>query len=86
MSTMGTARIVELSLDYQITLPAEVAQRFRPADRFFVWPQGDTLILKRVTIPRVSEIVAMTPETHSPLTLEEIDEIVHEVRRQRARE
>ena len=86
MSSTQTARIVELSLDYQITLPAEVAQKFRPADRFFVWPQGDTLILKRVTIPRVTEIVAMTPETQPPLALEEIDEIVHEVRRQRAGE
>ncbi|MBC8254021.1 MAG: AbrB/MazE/SpoVT family DNA-binding domain-containing protein [Ardenticatenia bacterium] len=86
MSSTQTARIVELSLDYQITLPAEVAQKFRPADRFFVWPQGDTLILKRITIPRVTEIVAMTPETQPPLALEEIDEIVHEVRRQRAGE
>ena len=86
MSSTQTARIVELSLDYQITLPAEVARKFRPADRFFVWPQGDTLILKRVTIPRVTEIVAMTPETQPPLALEEIDEIVHEVRRQRAGE
>lgn len=86
MPDSQTAPIVELSSDYKITLPAEIAQRFRPADLFFVWPQGDTLILKRVTIPRVTEIVAATPTAHPPLTLEEIDEIVHAARRQRARE
>jgi hypothetical protein len=81
-----TAPLVEVSSDYKITLPLEIARRFRPADRFFVWSQGDTLILKRVTIPRVTDIVATTPETYPPLTMEEIDEIVHEVRRKRARE
>ena len=80
------APVVEVSSDYKITLPLEIARRFRPTDRFFVWSQGDTLILKRVTIPRVTDIVATTPETCPPLTMEEIDEIVHEVRRQRARE
>jgi len=80
------APIIELSPDYKITLPAEIARRFRPADRFFVWPQGDTLIFKRVTIPRVTEIVATAPEAHPPLTMEEIDEIVHEARKHGARE
>jgi len=51
MSDTQTASIVELSSDYKITLPAELAQRFRPADRFLVSPQGDTLILKRITVP-----------------------------------
>jgi hypothetical protein len=81
-----TAPVVEVSFDYKITLPLEIAQRFRPSDRFFVWSQGDTLILKRVTVPRVTDIVATTPETSPPLTMEEIDEIVHEARRHRARE
>lgn len=35
---------------------------------------------------RVTEIVATTPEKSPPLTMEEIDEIVHEARRQRASE
>lgn len=81
-----TAPVVEVSSDYKITLPLEITRRFRPSDRFFVWSQGDTLILKRIAIPRVTDIVAATPETHPPLTMEEIDEIVHEARRQRARE
>ncbi len=85
MSNSQTARTVELSPDYKITLPAEVARGFRPADRFLVWPQGDTVILKRITMPQVTEIVATTPETHPPLSMEEIDAIVHEARKQRTR-
>jgi len=81
-----TAPVVEVSSDYKITLPLEIARRFRPTDRFFVWSQGDTLILKRVTIPSVTDIVATTPETYPPLTMEEIDEIVHKARGQRDRE
>ena len=86
MSDLQTTRIVELGPDYKITLPAEVARRFRPTDRFLVWPHGDTVILKRITVPRVTEIVAMTPETQPPLSMEEIDAIVHEARKRRARE
>jgi len=85
MSDLETARIVELSLDYKIPLPAEIARGFRPADRFLIWPQGDTVILKRITVPQVTEIVAMTPETHPPFSVEEIDAIVHEARKQRSR-
>ena len=84
MSDTQTVSIVELSSDYKITLPTEIAQRFRPADRFLVSPQGDTLILKRITVPRVTEVVAMTPEREPPPSMEEIDAIVHEVRKQRA--
>lgn len=82
MSDTQTASIVELSSDYKITLPAKIAQRFRPTDRFLISPQGDTLIFKRITVPRVTEIVAMTPETEPPPSMEEIDAIVHKVRKQ----
>ena len=83
MDTSGVqkAPIVELSRDYTIMLPAEVAQRFHPADRFLVLLQGDMLILKRVTTPSVTEIVEATPGTHPPLSMEEIDEIVHQARK-----
>ncbi|GAB4542471.1 MAG: hypothetical protein Kow0063_34480 [Anaerolineae bacterium] len=41
-----------------------------------------TLHLKRITPPRVTDIVAQAPD-EEPISLEEINEIVHEVRRQR---
>ena len=74
--------IAELTSQHTLKLPAEVAARFRPSDRFVVWAEGDTLYLKRVTPPPVTSIVGQAPEGES-LSLEEINEIVHEVRRQR---
>jgi hypothetical protein len=74
--------IAELTPQHTLKLPAEIAARFSPSDRFVVWTEGDTLHLKRITPPPVTRIVAQAPE-EEPLSLEEINEIVHEVRRQR---
>jgi hypothetical protein len=84
MSSLQKVSIVELGRNYTITLPAEIAQGFRPADRFLVWPQGDMLILKRVTLSRVTEIVDSTPPTQPSLTMEEIDDIVHQARQRKS--
>ena len=73
--------IAELTSQHTLKLPTEVAARFRPLDRFVIWVEGDTLHLKRVTPPPVTSIVAQAPEGE-PLSLEEINEVVHEVRRQ----
>ncbi len=77
--------IAELTLQHTLKLPTEIAARFRPLDRFVIWVEGDTLHLKRVTPPPVTSIVAQAPEGE-PLSLEEINEVVHEVRRQRRAE
>ena len=74
--------IAELTSRDTLKLPAEIAARFRPSDRFVVWVEGDTLQLKRITPPPVTDIVAQAPEAE-PLTSDEINEIVHDVRRQR---
>jgi hypothetical protein len=74
--------IAELTEQNTLKLPPEVAARFRPSDRFVVWVEGDTLHFKRITPPPVTSIVdqAMKGEGISP---DEINEMVHEVRRQR---
>lgn len=79
-----TIQVIELGADNTLTLPAEIAQALGPGSRVLVMKQGDTIILKRIHPPRITDIVANTPETEPPLTLEEINEIVHEVRRQYA--
>ena len=70
---------------HTLKLPEAVAARFRPSGRFFVWAEGDALYLKRITPPQVTEIVAQAPEGE-PLSLDEINEIVHQVRRQKKAE
>ena len=74
--------IAELTPQRTLKLPAKIADRFQPSDRFVVWAEGDALHLKRITPPSVLDIVAQAPE-EEPLPLEEINEIVHEVRQQR---
>jgi hypothetical protein len=76
------AQVAELTAENLLKLPSEIAARFRPADRFVVWVDGDTLHLKRITPPPVTERVAQAPEGE-PLALDEINTIVHQVRRQR---
>lgn len=77
--------LAELTASQTLKLPAEIAARFKPADRFVVWAEGDTLYLKRVTPPPVTDIVAQAPEGE-PMSLDEINEIVHQVRQQRRTE
>jgi len=71
--------IAELTDTNILKLPAELASQFHVSDRFVVWMSGDTLHLKRITSPAVSDIVAKTPEGE-PLSLDEINDIVHQVR------
>jgi hypothetical protein len=78
-------KIATLTGPDTLQLPAEVAERFRPDDRFLVWAEGDTLYLKRITSPDVLNRVAERPD-EKPLSLEEINDVVHEVRRQRKSE
>lgn len=73
--------VVTLNPNNTMQLPLEIAERFKPSDRFIVWMDGDTLHLKRV-MPSPLKVVEQAP-SGEPLSLDEISEIVHEVRRQR---
>ena len=74
--------IAELTSQDTLKLPAEAAARFRLSDRFVVWTEGDALYLKRITPPPVTSIVAQSPKGEA-MSLDEINEIVHQIRRQR---
>ena len=72
--------IIELTEERTLRLPPDIASRFRPSDRFVVWAEGDMLHLKRIIPLPVTEIVGQAPEGE-PMSLDEINEIVHETRR-----
>jgi hypothetical protein len=74
--------IAELTSSDTLKLPAEVAARFRPSDRFMVWAEGDAMYLKRIAPGSVTSLVAEAP-VGEPMSLEEISDLVHKVRRQR---
>jgi hypothetical protein len=75
------SEIAEWTAQQTLKLPPEIASRFRPTDRFIVWAEGDALYLERITPTPVTQIVEQAPEGE-PLTLDEVNEIVHQVRRQ----
>ena len=77
--------IAELTTDDTLKLPAEVAGRFQRSDRFLVLADGDALYLKRIAPRSVPEIVAKAPPGE-PMSMEEINEAVHLIRRQRQTE
>jgi hypothetical protein len=74
--------IAELTTSDTLRLPAEVAARFRPSDRFMIWVEGDAMYLKRIAPRSVTDIVAEAPPGE-PMSLEEINEIVHQIRHRR---
>lgn len=45
------AEIAEMTPQRTVKLPAEIATRFGPTDRFIVWVEGDTLYLKHIGPP-----------------------------------
>ena len=74
--------IAELTTSDTLKLPAEVAARFRRSDRFMIWVEGDTLYLKRIAPRSATDIVAEAPPGE-PMSLDDISEVVHQVRRRR---
>jgi hypothetical protein len=73
--------VATLTRNRTLKLPKEIARHFLPSDRFIIWMEGDTLHLKRVT-PSPLTTVEQAP-ADEPLSMDEINEIVHEVRQQR---
>ncbi|NJL55443.1 hypothetical protein HC928_09840 [bacterium] len=82
-SDTASIQVIELGADNTLTLPAEMAQVLGPGSRIVVMKQGDTLVLKRIDVLSHLDRVAATPDS-APLTLEEMNEIVHAVRHQYA--
>ena len=73
--------IATLTPNRTLQLPPEIASRFLPTDRFIVWLEGDTVHLKRLT-PSPLQRIEDAP-ADEPMALDEINDIVHEVRQQR---
>jgi len=73
--------IAVLTPEGTVQLPQKISHNLSPSDRFIVWMEGDTLHLKKME-PSPLDRVAQMP-ADEPLSLDEINEIVHKVRQQR---
>jgi hypothetical protein len=76
-------QVVELTSQGTLKLPPDIAQRFHPADRFVLWAEGDTLHLKRVSAPPVTDIVAAAPPAE-PMAPDELNDLIHALREPRS--
>jgi hypothetical protein len=65
-----------------VTLPPKTLQIVGADAQFTVITTGDTIILKKVSAPRLSEIATRAPDD-PPLSLKEISQEVHRHRRSR---
>jgi virulence-associated protein VagC len=74
------AHIIELGADNSLTLPAEFARILGAGRSILVLQQGDTIILKPILMPNLLARVA--DDTEPPPTMDELNELVHAVRRQ----
>lgn len=72
--------VATLTHGKMLELPDEIASQFKPSERFIVWTEGDTIHLKRLT--SALKTLDAAPDD-APVSLDEIDEIVHEVREKR---
>ncbi|HEY4687782.1 MAG TPA: hypothetical protein VIK33_00595 [Anaerolineae bacterium] len=65
-----------------LTLPSEAMRLIKPADEFTIIVAGDTIILKRVSPTRLSDIALRAPRDKG-MALNDISREVHRYRRGR---
>lgn len=65
-----------------ITVPKSISSIFKPTDKLAWFTEGDTLIIKRINPPRLSEIAARIKE--KPIPLKEIVKEVHAYRKEKS--
>lgn len=85
---MRTVILVSVTEEGQLELPPEIQAKLHPGDEYMVWETEDTILFKKIKktlelsdlLQRIEELGA---DTEQP-TLEEISEIVREVRSSRS--
>ncbi len=64
-----------------LVLPKGLRAVFKPSDKLAWFTEGDTLIIKRVNPPKLSEIAGRVKE--KPMPLKEVVKEVHAYRREK---
>jgi hypothetical protein len=83
---MTSTSVVFVDSDRAIELPAEIQATLQPGNEYLVWQTEDTILLKKVQKPNAivdirAKVKALGQDPEEP-TLEELSQIVHEVRQQ----
>ncbi|MFQ5770177.1 MAG: hypothetical protein ACE5HX_06555 [bacterium] len=75
---MNTVKVTE---DLQIELSLEIKKWLRPEEELAAFLEGDTLILKKVQVPKLSALAEQNPKEE--MLLEEISKEVHRYREEK---
>lgn len=83
---MQPANIINITPDRQFELPPMLQEQLQPGDKYLVWQSGDTILLQKIHKPLTlsdlrAKVQALGPDPNEP-TLEELSQIVREVREQ----
>lgn len=73
--------VATLSKNHTLELPPDIASKFQTSDKFIVWMANDTIHFKRVESSPLDALD--NAPNDEPMSLDEIDGIVHEVRQRR---
>ena len=80
-------KAVRVRTDYTVRLPKEIRERVRPGDQMDVRVDGNNVVYigiakEEPTLREIIDIIRRNPDPNPP-SEEEIEEIIHEVRRSR---
>ncbi|MGA1796738.1 MAG: hypothetical protein ACMUIL_12855 [bacterium] len=69
---------LKINKDGTLSIPKDLRSFFKPSDKLIWFMEGDTLIIKRINPPKLSEIAERVKE--NPMPLKEIVKEVHAYR------
>jgi len=72
---------LKINKDGTLTIPKALRSFFKPSDKFIWFMEGNTLIIKRINPPNLSDIAKRVKE--KPLPLKEIEKEVHAYRNEK---
>ena len=76
-------KTLKLNKNWTLTIPKDFLAVFKPSDEFACFVEGDTLIIKRITPPKLSEIAERVKE--KPIPMKKIAEEVHAHRQEKSK-
>ncbi|TET09423.1 hypothetical protein E3J84_05120 [Candidatus Aerophobetes bacterium] len=74
---------LKINKDGMLIIPKTLQAIFKPSDKLAWFIEGDTLIIKRINPPKLSEIAGRVKE--KPMPLKEIVKEVHVYRKEKKR-
>jgi len=83
---MRQALVIKITSDRQLEIPAEIQETLQPGDEYMIWQSGDTILLQKVQKPLSlsdlrAKVAALGADPEEP-TLEELSQIIREIRQQ----